>query len=566
MLKRNRDATLAEAPPAKRTRPNQLDLLSSLSDEVILHILSFLPITSLSICQRISHRFHVLAGDSALWKRKYYSRWVWPRFRRAQHLRESGLLANGVNFGQRSSKWVGHEHLIENPQRTNWKKQYRLRHNWSKGLCRLTEVEVAQPLIPTVLVKLYKSVAFTADSSHGLRAWSTKDMKVCLASIALHPVTNADSEPAIPTAIAVGPYSITPNLFELAIGYETGDISLYTFNPSTWRFSHHLSYSATSYGAISALAFSSGYILALSQNQTLSLFRLSSNLESQSGESTLAPLQLITSLKASNILAPLSLSIRTSSSDVIAAVAYSFSQIGCGWSIGLQELRLNQQGDILGSRLATTIDSQFTEGPFNTLSDTEHLFKSHSTSARPKAKGAVTAFLTPSLSYTRPPTSLSYSHPYLLASHADNTLTMYLVVSTSRSLTIKTGGRLWGHTSSVSGVQVSDRGKAVSVSAQGDDIRIWELEDVVSTHRTSRRPRQSESSVQVNPENIKTQQTLSKLDKRGQMRNDDAKFIFEDVSHTLAKIRGVVGFDDEQVVVLREHDLGSQLLDCYDFT
>jgi hypothetical protein len=55
MSKRRRDDTQLGLPPTKRyrdTATSPLDRLSSLSDELLLHILSFLPISGLNVCQR----------------------------------------------------------------------------------------------------------------------------------------------------------------------------------------------------------------------------------------------------------------------------------------------------------------------------------------------------------------------------------------------------------------------------------------------------------------------------------------------------------------------------------
>lgn len=145
---------------------------------------------------------------------------------------------------------------------------------------------------------------------------------------------------------------------------------------------------------------------------------------------------------------------------------------------------------------------------------------------------------------------------------------MYLVVSTSDTLLIKGGRRLWGHTSSVSGVQVSDRGKAVSVSSRGNEIWIWELETVVSSPSSSRRALQGENSVQVSPDNNLRRKSLelgvmSEAMDRG---TGGLRWALDDLSGELAQMRGWVGFDEEQVVVLRERGMGTQLLECYDFT
>ncbi|PGG98529.1 hypothetical protein AJ79_08843 [Helicocarpus griseus UAMH5409] len=577
MSKRRLDDVSTNAPPEKRMRsdgPSKPDLLSRLSDELVLHILSFLPIQSLSLCQRLSRRFYELAGDSELWKRKYYSRWVWPRARRIRQLKDSGLSTKPASYTPRPYRWIGHENSAKDLENADWKKQYRLRHNWSRGSCRVTEVEVAQPSVPPVLAKMCKGLVFTADTSNGLRAWTTGDTKSCLAKLSLGGTRGAEGLSYTPTSIAVTPQDDSSGNFEVTLGFGDGSFSVYTLNCDNARFDFQFSHPASSNGAVTALASSSSYLLTLSQNQTLSLYRFcfNPNLAEEEDQTTRSP-KLIASLKANNIFAPLSLSIRSLSTEIVASIAYSFSRIGCGWSVGLQELRMSHDGENLGSRLATTVDLQFCASPFNP-STRRH---SMSTDNSSKDRSVISSPLGPSLSYTQVPTSLSYCHPYLLTSHADNTLTMYLVVSTSSSLTIKTGRRLWGHTSSVSGVQVSDRGKAVSVSSRGGEIRIWELEDMISSNGSSTRTMlQRDASVQISPGNADSTERrlqqptpvveleLGAFEKRG----EGLGLTLEDVSRelTLARMRGWVGFDDEQVVVLRERGLGTQLLGCYDFT
>jgi hypothetical protein len=156
---------------------------------------------------------------------------------------------------------------------------------------------------------------------------------------------------------------------------------------------------------------------------------------------------------------------------------------------------------------------------------------------------------------------LSYSHPYLLLSHPDNTLTLYMVTSTDRSLSISSGSRLWGHTSSVSGAHVGGRGKAVSVSARGDELRIWELEGT-----TRRRVASSELSVRIQSPQ-KAAQSLASLSNAIARRGDGSGLALGSRSiDEMSVVRGWVGFDEENVVILREREAGSQALIVYDFT
>ncbi|KAL1985568.1 hypothetical protein VTN96DRAFT_7788 [Rasamsonia emersonii] len=561
MSKRCRDDEQTDSPPSKRHcggEVDRVDRLSSLSDEILLHILSFLPIPSLIVCQRLSRRFHALAGDSELWKRQYFSRWVLPRARRLPYFKHPKF-SSGTDYSPKVSKWLGHSHLAEEGKVTHWKTQYRLRHNWSKGICRVREVEVAQPPPPPVLVWLHSGFVFTADKEHGLRAWSIKYHKTYLASVSfLRPDT-------APSALSATQGSQTSSI-EVIVGFEDGTFDVYDLDVAKSKFVLHYSHVGSTPGAITAIASSPPYLMMVSQHKVLSLYKASPR--ATSVDKPVESPRLLASLEANNILAPMSLSIRSSPSEIIASIAYNFYHIGCGWSIGIQELHISHDGEHLSSRLATTVDSQYSANNAQTPIEPTKMKRHLGTFDSPVDSLYSTMSSNPSIRHNEPPTSLSYSHPYLLTSHKDNTLTMYLVVSTSDKLAIKGARRLWGHTSSVSGVQVSDRGKAVSVSSRGNEIRIWELETVISCPTASRRALKSESSVQISPENKSPRdpsgfRTISEAINWGRQK---FKTEPEGTPDEPTRTGGWVGFDEEQVVVLRERGHGTQLLECYDFT
>jgi WD40 repeat protein len=156
---------------------------------------------------------------------------------------------------------------------------------------------------------------------------------------------------------------------------------------------------------------------------------------------------------------------------------------------------------------------------------------------------------------------MSYSHPYLLTSHADNTLTMYLVVSTSDSLFVQGGRRLWGHTSSVSAVQVTKRGKAVSVSSRGDEIRVWELETAISSLNT-RKALREDYGIPLSAGNKHEPGCESPRTLLQSLNSTELEVSPEGLS----RMQDCVGFDEERVLLLRAKGVGTQLLECYDFT
>jgi hypothetical protein len=159
---------------------------------------------------------------------------------------------------------------------------------------------------------------------------------------------------------------------------------------------------------------------------------------------------------------------------------------------------------------------------------------------------------------------MSYSHPYLLVAHPDNTLSLYLVKSTASVLSIGPGNRLWGHTSSISGAHVGIRGKAVSVSRLGDELRVWDLEGGTASLANRRRFRNGELSVRVQPSKV-GDDMLEGQDVDNE-RNVGLRYALDQPFDDSSVNRGWVGFDEQSVIVLKEKSEGSQALVVYDFT
>lgn len=401
-----------------------------------------------------------------------------------------------------------------------------------------------------MLVEFCAGMVLTVDGSYGLRAWIAGNPRSCVASASL---SGLESKP--PTALTAT-RSRHQNAIEIGVGFQDGHFKVYDLDLETLRLHLRFDHTGSGEGAISAMASSSSYLLTVTQHKILSLYEFPTELEASEKHDSRGPRQLA-SLHAESIVAPVSLSLRTTRSEIIASIVYNFFHLGCAWSLGIQELRLNKNGQQVGSQLATTVDSQYGIKPSQSF---PRLGRRCSTSAHSPLRSGIRIVPTEaSIVHQEPPTSISYSHPYLLTSHADNTLTMYLVVSTSENLFIRSGQRLWGHTSSVSTVQVSDRGKAVSVSSRGDEIRIWELEPAISLFGMARELKE-ESSIPVTPEN-KQDRNHQDL---GSIRRVETSGL--GTTEKLEQMRKRVGFDEERVLLVREREVGSQLVACYDFT
>jgi len=497
-----------------------------------------------------------LAADSQLWKSAYYDRFVRPRASRLPGIRDREPPAKSLYYSSKISKWLEDDHLVRGGNKTNWERQYKLRHNWSKGRCRVAETQIAErPSTPPLLVCLHGGLVITADFAGGLRAWSVKEEQRLVAS--LNWPTDGDSSisSSIPTSLAVDVSNSDINWLNFAIGFSDGRFSIYRLDQVAKAFIHRYTHAPSSNGTISAIAYASRYLLTMTEAQLLSLYIFSDEATGDEDNATLEPPRLLSSLKSQTAWPPLSLAIRVPPNSIFASIAYAIPTYLAGWSVGLQELRLTMDGRMVESRLACALSQGFT--PLSISSPPSSGSSPRSGSSPVRSSG-----FAPKLPSTRP-TSLSYTHPYILAAHPDNTLTLYMVTSNAKILSIKPGERLWGHTSSVSGAHVGDRGKAVSVSAHGNEIRVWDLEGGFSSNSSKRRVATGEASVQVRPERRKDSRTLEYEAYLGCSESSDPEKVDLDES---AVTKGWVAFDDEKVVVLREKTHGSQNLVVYDFT
>ena len=435
-------------------------------------------------------------------------------------------VADNLFYSSKLAKWLDEESLVKRGKEINWKRQYKIRHNWSRGSCGVSEIQVAErPSIPQLLVRLHDGIVYTADSEHGLRAWSSKNEQKLVAVASLSS-SKGDLKAAAPTSLAVDTCPGCQDSYKVAVGFEDGSYSIYELRKGSREFLHLYKSESSSSGMISAIATASPYLLVMTEKQRLFLYKFE---EHVGINKSLNSPRLLFTFKSHTSWPPLTLSIRPSGQNLVASIAYALPTYLSGWSVGIQEMCLNFEGELLNSRVATALDPTFR--PLST-SNLEIAF------TRPQDDDTSSAQI-----FTKP-TSLSYSHPYLLVSHPDNTLTLYLVTSTASSLSISAGSRLWGHTSSVSGAEVGGRGKAVSVSHRGDELRVWELEGGMASPAMRRRLTTGELSIKVSPE-------------KNTCRDDYSE---------MAVTKGWLGFDEENVVVLREKNQGRQALIVYDFT
>ena len=147
-------------------------------------------------------------------------------------------------------------------------------------------------------------------------------------------------------------------------------------------------------------------------------------------------------------------------------------------------------------------------------------------------------------------------------------MTLYLVRGGPEELSIGAGNRLFGHTSGISHAHIGLRGRAVSLSREGGELRVWQLERGLWRHRSEA------TSVRVEPRRQSPYKntTVHSHDEYGlpvkihEFRTLLASPSPQDPSVGSASERLWSGSDEENVVVLRQESDGQQTLVVYDFS
>ncbi|KAM0460543.1 hypothetical protein ACHAPV_004816 [Trichoderma viride] len=464
----------------------------------------------------------------------------------------------------------------------DWKQQYRLRHNWARGLCEVRHVQVSPvnfSLTPIeerrTLVKVVDGLAVTVDMQAGLRAWDLRTQE----SIAQTTTETDDGICLVPTALALDGGRLSADVLDIMLGFNDGTFGIWRLIVSEGRLSVLYRQDKSYVGRLVSVAYSYPYALTAAELGFISLYSFerpkaepeaelvsattdagtfSVSVEeaayikhrggNEDGDATeeeqpsifqvysevvksrtLSHPQVLSSLKSDYSRQPLVLSLRKLKSSAVASIAYSFDTAG-GWAIGIQNFDIRPSGsskpDVITSRVAYTLPAE--TGHFVT-----------STQYRPKCP---TCSNFPDLFLDDDeggPAKLCYSHPYLLATMHDNTLVLFVVTATEKSFAISNAMKLYGHTSGIADADITPAGTAVSVSERGDEIRVWDLDG----HHDS-------TSVEVRPRV-----------NRGYSDAEDAAS-----SEDAEPRRNWVGTDNQRVTVLRQTSDGRESLVTYDFT
>lgn len=542
--------------PAKRIRiaepvaasPPSRNIISTLPAELLVRVFSYLNETTLLDISTVSQLFRRVASDGQLWRVHYYRRFIVPRahlipgFRRAK---TGGKLGGGKDTSSAANLYVRRENSLpgrvgkdcESHPGTNvdWLKYYKLKHNWSRGRCSVDELRSRRRDPVTsgkTLVKVVEGLAVTADSISGLMVWDLRTR----ASIAQADLDSRQNMHSRPTCIAVDDEYLQDGKLGITVGFKDGSFGVWRVDVPARELVRLCRPNQACLGGLLSVAYAYPYLLAASRGGAITLWTLepgegkaaslmtARGLDRQNGSTP----RLLRSLRSQTTRVPVTLSIRRTSYSIVASIVYTIDTLD-GWSIGIQDLDIHPSAnpcpDIVHSRVATTVPKE-SSGASSTCTPGGSACPTHSyNSCSPDG-----------------PIRLCYNHPYLLATLPDNTLMLHLCTSTPDSLSISPGTRLWGHTSGISDAEITARGKAVSVSARGDEIRVWELEG-----------RMGGNSVEVRPREEDQQDESAAEPKAIKASEDDYR-------------RNKVGFDDEMVIVLKETLDGRESLMVYDFT
>ena len=268
---------------------------------------------------RLSLRFYKLAGDSQIWKSAYYTRFVRPRASRIPGIREQNISALSLLYSSRASKWLEDEHLVRKGSETDWKKQYKLRHNWSRGSCGVREVCIAErPSVPPMLVRLHEDIVITADATHGLRAWLMKGVQRLVAALDLKTIAQ-DSQ--APSSLALDSSRSGYGILNIIVGFCDGRFGVYALDRSTECLTCRYMHAPSSNGIISAIAFALPYLVTMTDAQLLSLYAFPTEQPVEPGSEILDSPRLLSSLKSQTAWPPLSV--------VYQIVCYDHHYLNC---------------------------------------------------------------------------------------------------------------------------------------------------------------------------------------------------------------------------------------------
>ncbi|UZP38011.1 hypothetical protein NXS19_005827 [Fusarium pseudograminearum] len=240
------------------------DILTNISSEILLRILSFLSSSELLEISPTSRRLYRLASDPHLWREHYYERFVLPRALRIPGFRIGGAGGTRLQYSARRAVWAdgrkgrapNDEFLKESSKNesVDWKRQYKLRHNWARGKCAVEEVSVRDASEESdgqkrTLIKVVEGIAITADSESGLRAW---DLRTRRPTAQRNFCEGDESDDSTPTSLAMDENSSAIEV-DIIVGFTDGSFGLWRLNLEQQELTRRYRHEKSCNGEIIAL-------------------------------------------------------------------------------------------------------------------------------------------------------------------------------------------------------------------------------------------------------------------------------------------------------------------------
>lgn len=561
-----------KAPWIAQPPPNGENRLSKLSDELLLRILKCLDVKQVLGCRFVSKKWRELASDGEVWRGLYWERFVKrdradgsrPLLVLMKRKREIYKKKEKERDRERKEKWMlemrmeGERRRDEEvdvgdggkEDRTPWMARYKLSTNWSMGRARLSTIYLGalsteRPSNTTppppkpckkALAQMHNGILYTADAKYGLRAWNLSSLgrlrctswDTYVASKAKHGDRPAQTRlHTVPTAMTLDTSLETP---QLAIGFEDGSWGLWNIPLPHKGQPHFQKICSSNEQEISSEAPSPGssiveitshnhYLLTITSSQLLRLHKL---FPGSSGSALKA--SLVHELTSHTSWPPYALSIRSTPSAVVASIAYAIPTFRGDWSIGIQELHVDDtDGKIVESRIVNAVQGGF--------------FLTSPNPAHPANLGLGAAPQIPSSNprlRVRNALTLTYTHPYLVVGSGNNRLWRYLVHSSAEKLRIGERTEMFGCTSGVVGLDVGHRGRLVSVQ-RGGDVSVRWLEGM-SDGISGKKEKTVDVKGGVEMEKMELEMEMEKI------REEEDSERWE---------KEWVGSDEERIVVLR---------------
>ncbi|KAI9493929.1 hypothetical protein BDB00DRAFT_821274 [Zychaea mexicana] len=439
----------------------RLDFTKSLlSNELVLHIFSFLSASDLARCAKVSTSWSRLANDETLWKPLFLRRFRNP------------LLVDMKEHPKLLKRWSERAHCRNHSKkraRLEWKSMYKTNHNWRSGKCRLTCVDVGGEQEKSVTTDSVSNVRSYVQFAHDILyiAYTTVPLiEIWHIKNSRHPVMLRQLETTTTTTTTTPVSNIeqisclkldtsTLGLHRLVVGYVGGGLSVWEIN---WTDSGRCSASevavytpkVTRMGRIVSIGVSYPMLLTCSSDMRLSAFCLDSS--SRTRGKVTAQARLVYELQSHIQWSPISVEL-----DKLDHTENRWRAMICfGMPVGLNTYSVGIQEVILSTD--TLISSRHCAA----LSQEDLFFAS-----------PLSSHTLPECSQ-QPITAISYSEPYLITAHANNTIKQYYVRFSEKKMELIYAQTLYGHTSKVSALALdASIGRLVSGDRFG--LKVWDI-------------------------------------------------------------------------------------------